>query len=832
MSSSRETTSSSSSSPSDDSPRHGKQHTRESLRWKAANYIAAVLLRRPLFAFVIGAALTAAGAFVAKDLTFDTRFSALLDQKDPVLDEILHARERIGGTAELIIAIGGKQERRLPFARGLVAELRRQPWVRRADVEFPVRFFLDRRLQLMPITALKELTERAEREVRKAKAKRTMAFVDLEDDEPLPSLTGDSRSLGEKAGLLRSTATSPDGRFLFLRLLPTGSTSDMDAGRQLLERVDAIVKARHPEAEGVNVRYAGGVPLNQEQHRQMTTDLRKAALIALVMILVLLTGWLRRIEAPILLTIPLLGGLAITFGFADLRFAQLNLVSGFLTTALIGLGVDFGIHLYHRYLELLPQHLLRRKEAMQQAIADTLPASATAAATTAAAFLSMQAASFRGFAEYGAIAGFGVIATLVMTYLLLPPLALALTHRPGFGGHRHQAEPRRLRRRLAWPMIIAGVALAVYSATLLHNVRYHNDFNRLRGQSALVQFSDDVDKAFGGSLAPAAILVEGDDGPRRVGAVLDRWVEQRKGSGIARWLSLANMVPERSGERASSIKRLGAAIDQLLQFNLPAKDKENLLQAKQLVSVTPWTTADVPPAYRQLFSTIDNKGSVVLVWPKSRMFADDEVIAWGEELTALQGSLRASGLQATVLDENRISARVLRSMRTDGPRVLLYAGAAVLLLLILDFRRFDSVLMVAGSLAMAMLWVAGFSYLFSIEINVFNQAVIPSLIGLGIDNAVHIQHRYDLEQRRSVSFIVATTGAASLLASATTAIGFGTVVVAQHYGLQTFGWLAVTGFCCTFVATTVFFPALLRLRERPDVEERTTHSTVDHKQIA
>ncbi len=91
---------------------------------------------------------------------------------------------------------------------------------------------------------------------------------------------------------------------------------------------------------------------------------------------------------------------------------------------------------------------------------------------------------------------------------------------------------------------------------------------------------------------------------------------------------------------------------------------------------------------------------------------------------------------------------------------------------------------------------------------------VLTVIGLGIDNAVHIQLRYQEEGPGALPKVVATTGSASFLASATTAIGFGAAVTAHHYGVQSMGWLAVVGLTCTFVASTIFFPSLLRILEK------------------
>ncbi len=115
---------------------------------------------------------------------------------------------------------------------------------------------------------------------------------------------------------------------------------------------------------------------------------------------------------------------------------------------------------------------------------------------------------------------------------------------------------------------------------------------------------------------------------------------------------------------------------------------------------------------------------------------------------------------------------------------------------------------------MGLLWIVGGMYFTDIQLNIFNHSALPTILGIGIDNAVHIQHGYDLRGPGSVSFVVATKGRAALMASLTTAIGFGVMIIAHHYGVSSLGWLSIIGIGFTFVGTTVFYPAVLRLLER------------------
>lgn len=771
-----------------------------------------IVLTRPAVTLLSALLLCVVALFVASHLTFDTRFSALLPEDTPELIEVNELQEKAGGTMELIIAVsGGDHARKLRFAREVVKQLKTRPWIRRADAEFPVDFFLDRRLLLLSEKTLQELHEAIETEIERAKARANPLYVDLEgDDGAKPWSEVDRRDTLSRGDLLKRTYTSPDGKYLFIRVIPMGTSYNMAAGKKVLGKIKATVAAVGPKEHGVQVRYAGGLELNQEQHSRMMVDLKRASIIALVLILLLMTIHVRRLSAPFVLVVPLVTGVATTLAITAVTIGQLNLVSGFLVSALFGLGIDFEIHLYLRYLEKL-ERSRDRLAAMHQAIVKTMPACITAGATTAAAFFAMAISDFRGYREYGLIAGLGVLVTLVVTFVALPPLALLIDRRGK--PHRPTGRLRVLSRGLAWPMVGLGTVLFVLAVWVAPRVRWYNDFSKLRGISDKVEFSRYVGDQIGGDFSPAAIYVESLEQARQVEAYLKPLTDNPT-SWVKHYVSLATLVPGNLERKRPILREIERNLREVREKGeLKPEDRGRVEDALKLARVKPWTVKDVPKVFRDQFLTVDGEGQFVIVWPRYHTDVDRDVIAWASVLERIRSGLRERGIPAKVIEENRVAARVLVEMRADAPYVLTAAGVAVLLFLILDFRTPRLVLMVGGTLVVGIAWMLGMMYLWGIDINVFNQAVLATIIGVGIDNVVHIQHRYIEEGPGSITMVVSTTGSAAFLASATTAIGFGAAITARHLGIQSLGWLSIIGLTCTFVASTIFFPAVLRLVE-------------------
>jgi hypothetical protein len=145
----------------------------------------------------------------------------------------------------------------------------------------------------------------------------------------------------------------------------------------------------------------------------------------------------------------------------------------------------------------------------------------------------------------------------------------------------------------------------------------------------------------------------------------------------------------------------------------------------------------------------------------------------------------------------------------SGAFTLMSWGSLVLVAILvwLDFRSFRATMACVFALCLGLVWTLGVLALLGIPLNMANFFGIPMLIGLGVDSSVHIVHR---ARAQGHAQSLGSTRMAVGLASATTAIGFGTLCVAHHQGLQSLGWLMVIGSTCCFLAAALTLPAILQ----------------------
>jgi predicted RND superfamily exporter protein len=150
----------------------------------------------------------------------------------------------------------------------------------------------------------------------------------------------------------------------------------------------------------------------------------------------------------------------------------------------------------------------------------------------------------------------------------------------------------------------------------------------------------------------------------------------------------------------------------------------------------------------------------------------------------------------------------------DGRNAVLVTVVVVFLLLWVDFRSPGYALMALIPLTLGVLWMVGFMRLTGMQLTVMNVMGLPMIVGIGIDDGVHIVHRLREEGWGSLRVIFASTGKAVLLTSLTTMLAFGSLVFSIWRGFGHLGGALFLGVGACFLTTVVFLSGIIGVLER------------------
>ncbi|HAB15980.1 MAG TPA: RND transporter, partial [Verrucomicrobiales bacterium] len=245
---------------------------------------------------------------------------------------------------------------------------------------------------------------------------------------------------------------------------------------------------------GVNAGVTGESVLDFDEMVQSQTDSTRATIFSLVLVALIFIFGYRQVGRPLKATACLIVGLGYTMAFTTATVGHLNILTITFVPMLIGLAIDFGVHLITRFEEEL-QGGHSEREAVTTAMVFTGKGIFTGCLTTAGAFAAMAITDFRGIREMGIICGGGLVISLIPMLTLLPAWLLK-RHKSGSPQrHRtHKAAARRaespeFRARLErlWlerPWTVLGIAAALTVGAALSARRVHFDYNLRRHRCA------------------------------------------------------------------------------------------------------------------------------------------------------------------------------------------------------------------------------------------------------------------------------------------------------------------------------------------------------------
>jgi predicted RND superfamily exporter protein len=152
----------------------------------------------------------------------------------------------------------------------------------------------------------------------------------------------------------------------------------------------------------------------------MRSTVRRDALIASVVgfVLVVALLWIdfRRVFDTVASLFPLLVGLVWMLGGMVLLSLSMNFFNVFVTAMIIGLGVDYGVHMIHRYREEKDG----TQESLVAGLTETGKAVVLAALATVVGFGSLSLSSYPGIQSIGYVAIMGSSSSALVAMTLLP----------------------------------------------------------------------------------------------------------------------------------------------------------------------------------------------------------------------------------------------------------------------------------------------------------------------------------------------------------------------------------------------------------------------------
>ena len=834
------------------------------------NRIAGLCLNRSLTVVFVSFALLLIALFLAFRLEFSTDVRQLLPKSDPRVKVFFNAMSQFAGSETLIgvVSSSGDRDDRLvqEFVRNFSESIAESELVESVDSnanqlalvffrEFFLKhifLFLDERDFNDVVEALSE--DGMRRALRQARAtlvsqaglvqKEFIAHDPLNLRRYMFKYSPRLRE-GFKLDIVDGYYFSKDHRMGFVLINPSENAQNLEFDRALLgflrRTADETLSSlddlhgwgRGHAAKRLSIAFTGSHAILLEEGDVIKHDMFTTLTASFVLVIVLFVVSFGRLGSVFYVGIPLLSALAFTLALCYLTLGYVNVLTIVLVVCIIGLGIDFALHLYSRYAD---ERALGKtgEDAMRLSYTRTGVGTLACAATTSLAFLSCALSRFEGIRELGFLAAAGIVICLLTTLVFMGALLRQQERfaRRGFKAPRIAVfglnRVAKLVSNHPGAVIAVWAILTLLAAVRMSDVEFSEDISRLRAKtSKAVQLQRKISDEVGGSFKDwvAFVSVPDSQSALRFSEEAQRECEKMIADGtLSSASSLLDFVPSLSRQK-ENIARLTQLSTQtapqeivsgfeaaVAESGLRMTDRYKAYIQRLASSLFARDTMDlgalaVEASLQRLlgrFLQASDTGYSVACYmsPPKLLNKKRDVLAFKKRLQDRLGD------SASITSSMYLTAFLKDIITEDIWLIAIVAGALVLGILLVQFRRLTIALIAMAPLCSGALMMLAAASMLGIDLNPINLFVIPMILGIGIDDGIHLVHRF-LERRSTARDAIVGTGKALVLTSLTTILAFGTLVFAGFEGLVQVGVFTILGVGFALLASITFLPALL-----------------------
>lgn len=638
----------------------------------------------------------------------------------------------------------------------------------------------------------------------------------------------------------------------------------------------ATDKIQDPNLPTVNVRITGELGLEHDEMAGMSQGTFSASIFSVILVcgilLLAYRSWL--LMSATLFTLGL--GMIFCGLFAAVAVKELNLISVAFAVSNIGLGVEYAIHFCLRYRDNVDMHGKDKLKAIRLAVLETSPSLILCAATTSIGLYAFVPTDYQGISELGLLSGSSLFICLFVTLTVLPVLLKLLPNPPEH--HLKRGEhpgASRVSQWLAWftlhyakPISLVTVLLAVSSTLLIFQVK--TDFNPINLRDphteSVIAFKDLL-KTRDTSPMTITVLAENAGEAQAIRQKLTGLTS------VDKTLSLFDFVPEDQENKLGliddmmmtlgpqgktfpqlksaidlkpSIQRMIAAIDanltkqndpikirSLQNFKHELQDVQLELEARfqpdrnlfiekiqtSLLGTLPTvmnqlltgfqaeeiSLADLPTEIRERW--LSKEGLYrIQVFPKEDLNDLDNLQTF---ITEVQG------VAPDATDLPVMYWESMKAVLAAFQQAIIIALVSIALLLLFIRRRVIDTLLVMTPLILAGLFTMATTVFTGTPINFANIIALPLLLGLGVDNGIHMVERLYHSLSEQQNIYQSSTARGMFYGALTTISSFAGLAFSPHQGIASMGLVITIGIFWIMTTTFIILPAISKLVLNP-----------------
>ena len=584
-----------------------------------------------------------------------------------------------------------------------------------------------------------------------------------------------------------------DGKYVLMLITPGFPASESKNNGLLVQKL----KEAAASVEKAEVLLFGGPVIAAANANQIKDDTTVAGIVAVVLILGLLLWYYRKLTIPIVFFLPPLFGITVALGAIYLLKGEISIVTIGAGSIVLGIALDYCFHTFTH---------IKHARSVGDSLKEISWPLILSCFTTVLAFLSLLFLKSEILGDFGLLASFSLIGTLLFVLLILPLLVDSLKLKESLSSGSGWLD-KVLSKQIKRPQIIVAliVGITVFLSFFVSNVSFEDDLNKInyfpeelqRAEQAITT-SETTEKTIY-VVSEAGTIQEAIDRNYKLTLALD---SLRKEGLLNSLVSVNHLFPTsaQAQQRAENWNKKRDAKESLIQqYQMAGLEvgirEEGFGEFYNLLNHQ-FTDYSVSP---ELFS--EGMFSNLILLDEDKVGVINVVNTYPENIATLVAVSEKTG--GILVDKSAMATSLISVVKDNFNLLLLVTSSLVFITLLINYGRIELALLTFLPMVLSWFWILGLCGLFDIKFNFVNVLVTTFIFGLGDDFCIFVtdgllsRFKLGINKLRSYQSSI-------ILSTTTTIIGTGVLLFAKHPALSSIATLSVIGMVCiSFISLTV-----------------------------
>lgn len=559
--------------------------------------------------------------------------------------------------------------------------------------------------------------------------------------------------------------------------------------------------------KSIEVSYFGTPVISEANADRIKKDLMITLSLSILFLFIVLGYYFRNALASLILLIPVIAGGAMSLALLYLIKGNISAISLGLGSVLLGIGIDFSLHLFNHY---------RDSGSIRDLYNEISKPVIVGALTTASAFLCLLMIQSPGLQDFGLFAALSVISTAIATLIFLPLVIV-----PAFKRNRKTGSGPIIKFLSAYPfhknryLILVILALTLVFLFTSRSVTFNANLLDMNYMSdKLKKAESKINRNSSFALSQVFVVTKGsniNEALTNNEVVTDSLRVLKESGVIGEYFNMNDFIPSQSRqlEKLAIWKsfwetRKDAVVASVIRTGMETGFKQGAFrQFEEMLTieyqpVAPEKFVSIRKAFLQDFLIENEDQSAVITLIKTDRGNKDRI---RESISDSENTF--------LFDRQEFSERMLSLIQSQFTQLLLYSSLLVFILQLVSFGRIELALVTFIPLLISWIWTLGIMGMLKIPFNFFNLMISTFIFGLGDDYSIFTTEGY-LQKLQYNRDNISGFKKSILLSALTTIAGIGVLIFAGHPALRSIALVTVIGMISAVIVTFTIQPVLIR----------------------